>query len=69
MEGRGKEGKGGPCPQKLSIPQLKFLVAPLSKLRHKVHQKVRKCSLTFPLQDGIVTFYEHCTNNILQSII
>jgi len=29
MEGRGNEGKGGPCPQKLSTPQLKFLVAPL----------------------------------------
>jgi len=29
MEGRGNEGRGGPCPQKLSTPQLKFLVAPL----------------------------------------
>src|SRR6218665_1261927 len=29
MEGRGNEGRGGPCPEKLSTPQLKFLVAPL----------------------------------------
>src|SRR6218665_392185 len=46
-----------------------YYICSFSKLRHKVHQKVRKCSLTFPLQDGIVTFYENCTNNMLQSII
>src|SRR6218665_4128320 len=34
MEGRGNEGNGGPCPQKLSTPQLKFLVAPLLKHAH-----------------------------------
>ena len=33
-----------------------------SKLRHKAYQKVWKCSLTFPLKNGIVTFYENCTN-------
>src|SRR6218665_726690 len=46
-----------------------YYICTFSKLRHKVHQKVRKCSLTFPLQNGIVTFYENCTNNMLQSII
>jgi len=39
------------------------------KLRHKVHQNVWECSLTFPLRNGEVTFYENCTNNMLQSII
>src|SRR6218665_442499 len=38
------------------------------KLRHKAHQMVLKCSLTFPLRNGIVIFYENCTNNMLQSI-
>ena len=32
------------------------------KLRHTAHKKVLESSLTFPLQDGIVTFYENCTN-------
>ena len=46
-----------------------YYIRSYSKLRHKVHQKVRECSLTLPLQNGIVTFYENCTNNMLQSII
>src|SRR6218665_1443374 len=46
-----------------------YYICSFSKLRHKVHHKVRKCSPTFPLQNGIVTFYENCTNNMLQSII
>ena len=33
-----------------------------TKLRHKTQQKVRKCSITFPLKNGIITFYENCTN-------
>src|SRR6218665_3921785 len=33
-----------------------YYICSFSKLRHKVHQNVRKCSLTFPLQNGIVTF-------------
>src|SRR6218665_866942 len=33
-----------------------------SRLTHKAHQKVRKCGLTFPLKNRIVTFYENCTN-------
>src|SRR6218665_3734885 len=45
-----------------------YYICSFSKLRHKAHQKVWKCSLTFPLQNGIVTFYENCTNNMLQSI-
>jgi len=28
-----------------------------TKLRHKTQQKVWKCSLTFPLKNGIFTFY------------
>src|SRR6218665_3363767 len=46
-----------------------YYICSFSKLRHKAHQKVCKCSLKFPLQNGIVTFYENCTNNMLQSII
>src|SRR6218665_2171357 len=46
-----------------------YYICSFSKLRHKVHQKVLKCNLAFPLQNGIVTFYENCTNNMLQSII
>ena len=46
-----------------------YYICSFSKLRHKVHQKVWKCSLTFPLQYDIVTFYENCTNNMLHSII
>src|SRR6218665_3959809 len=46
-----------------------YYICIFSKLRRKVHQKVWKCSLTFPLQNGIVTFYENCTNYMLQSII
>jgi len=36
------------------------------KLRHKAHQKVWKCSLTFPLHNGIVTFYENYTNKYVR---
>src|SRR6218665_1215491 len=32
-----------------------------SKMRHKAHRKVLKCSLTFPLKNGIVTCYVQCT--------
>ena len=46
-----------------------YYICSFSKLRHKVHQKVWKCNLTFPLRNGVVTFYENCTNNMLQSII
>ena len=45
-----------------------YYIRSFSKLRHKVHQNVWKCSLTFPLRDGIVTFYENRTNTMLQSI-
>src|SRR6218665_725472 len=38
-----------------------------SKLRHKAHHKVRKCSLTFPLKNCIVTFYENCTNKYVRA--
>jgi len=37
-----------------------------SKLRHKAHQKVWKCSLIFPLKNGIVTSYENCTNKYVR---
>jgi len=39
-----------------------LLFCSCSKLRHKTSQNVRKCSLTFPLKNGIVTFYENFTN-------
>ena len=32
-----------------------YYICSFSKLRHKVHQKVCKCSPTFPLRNGIVT--------------
>ena len=46
-----------------------YYICSFTKLRYTVHQKVRKCSPTFPLQNSIVTFYENCMNNKLQSII
>src|SRR6218665_3369272 len=46
-----------------------YYICSFSKLRHKVNQKVRKCSLTFPLGNGIVTFYENCTNSFIHSFI
>src|SRR6218665_3892050 len=46
----------------VSMPVFKSIIKSIIK----VHQKVRKCSLTFPLQNGIVTLSENCT---LQSII
>src|SRR6218665_908017 len=36
-----------------------YYICSSSKLRHKAHQKVRKCGITFPLRNGIVTFYEN----------
>jgi len=39
-----------------------------SKLRHKANQKVWKCSLIFPVRNSLVTVYENCMNNMLQSI-
>src|SRR6218665_340335 len=38
-------------------------VAAVNCMMHQTQQKVRKCSLTLALQNGIVTFYENCTNN------
>jgi len=38
-----------------------YYICSFSKLRHKAHQKLWTCSLTFHLQNGIVTFYEYCT--------
>src|SRR6218665_788532 len=40
----------------------RYYTCSCSRLRHKAHQKVRKCSLTFPLKNGIITIYENCTN-------
>src|SRR6218665_4030415 len=45
-----------------------YYICSFCKLRHKVHLKTRTFSLTFPLQNDVVTFYENCTNNMLQSI-
>jgi len=45
-----------------------YYICSLSKLRHKAHQQVWKCSPAFPLRNGIVTFYKNCTNNMIQSI-
>ena len=39
-----------------------YYICSFSELRHKIHQQVRKCSLTFHLNNGIVTFYANCTN-------
>jgi len=39
-----------------------------TKLRHKTQQKVWKCSLAFPLKDGIFTFYVSFTIKYIQSI-
>jgi len=36
-----------------------YYTCSFSKLKHKAHQKEYKCSHTFPLKDGIVTFYEN----------
>src|SRR6218665_2264784 len=49
--------------------QFKFLLRWFSTEVLCDGQKVSKCSRTFPLQNGIVTFYETCTNNMLQPII
>jgi len=38
----------------------------ISKIRYKANQKVLKCSLTFPLKNSIVTFYENCTNKYVR---
>ena len=46
-----------------------YYICSFSKLRYRAHQKIRKHSLTFPLRNGIVTFYENCTNIMLQFII
>ena len=49
-----------------------YYICSFSKLRHKVHQKVCKIvnvALHSLYRVGIVTFYENCTNNMLQSII
>src|SRR6218665_2040822 len=46
-----------------------YYICSFSKLRHKVHKKECQCSPTYPLQNGIVTFYENFTINILQSMI
>src|SRR6218665_2262095 len=43
-----------------------YYTCSFSKLRHKAHQKVCKCSLTFPLMNGIVTFYVNCTNKYVR---
>jgi len=40
----------------------RYYTCSCSKLRHKAHQKVWKCSLVFPLKNGIVISYENCTN-------
>src|SRR6218665_2491934 len=43
-----------------------YYTCSFSKLRHKAHQQVRKCSLTFPLKNDIVTFYENSTNKYVR---
>ena len=43
-----------------------YYTCSFSKLRYKAHQKVWKCSLTFPLLNGIITFYENCTNKYVR---
>src|SRR6218665_1941926 len=40
-----------------------YYICSFSKLRHKAHQKLCKCSPTSPLRNGIVTIYENGTNN------
>ena len=37
------------------------VIAPVAAV-NKAQQSVCKCSLTFHLKDGIVIFYENCTN-------
>src|SRR6218665_48395 len=37
-------------------------VAAVNCMMHQTQQKVQKCSLALALQNGIVTFYENCTN-------
>src|SRR6218665_1031473 len=39
-----------------------YYICVFSKLRHKAHQKVRKCSPTVLLRSGVVTFYKNCSN-------
>jgi len=43
-----------------------YYTCSFSKLRHKAHQKVGNCSLTFPQQNGLATFYENCTNKYVR---
>src|SRR6218665_3594249 len=45
-----------------------YYICSFSKLRHKVHEKVGKCSLPFPLQNCIVTFYKNCTKNMSSQV-
>ena len=40
----------------------RYYTCSCSKLRYQTHQKVWKCSPTFPLPIGIVTFYDNVTN-------
>src|SRR6218665_1803035 len=43
-------------------PLKRYYTCSCSRLRHQPHQTVRKCSLTFPPKNGIVTFYANATN-------
>jgi len=45
-----------------------YYICSFSKLMHKIHQKVCTCSLTFPLRNGIVTFFMNIALIMLQSI-
>ena len=64
MEGRGNEGRVGLAP-KVEHPQLKFLVAPLTKCdRAKGGSKLAKNSVTYfmngPISPGL--FSSNCTH-------